>query len=173
MYLIWIKFLNKNLTEMSRRMTKSTKWPVRPAKTQISLGIFPVWSESSLSAWSIGSLATHGAHSEDWSNWVDAQADLSLRRAHRSYFLLALTCCVSFLNKNLTEIRKGINPFIKVNHWLRGKRGSMLILVSLCMHVVSVCSYVLSKNKTERSVKLKQSVCFDRTLSTVCVKMLM
>ena len=30
---------------MSRLMTKPTKWPVRPAKTQISLGIRPVWSE--------------------------------------------------------------------------------------------------------------------------------
>ena len=29
-------------------MTKPTKWPLRPAKTQISLGICPVWSESSL-----------------------------------------------------------------------------------------------------------------------------
>ena len=29
-------------------MTKPTKWHVRPAKTRISLGIRPVWSESSL-----------------------------------------------------------------------------------------------------------------------------
>ena len=29
-------------------MTKPTKWHARPAKTQISLGIRPVWSESSL-----------------------------------------------------------------------------------------------------------------------------
>ena len=44
-------------------MTKPTKWFVRPAKTQISLGIRPVWSESSLSAWrKLGSLATHWAH---------------------------------------------------------------------------------------------------------------
>ena len=28
-------------------MTKPTKWPLRPAKTQISMGIRPVWSESS------------------------------------------------------------------------------------------------------------------------------
>ena len=28
-------------------MTKPTKWTVCPAKTQISLGIRPVWSESS------------------------------------------------------------------------------------------------------------------------------
>ena len=44
---------------MSRRTTKSTKWHVRPAKTQISLGIHPVWSKSSLSAWrKLGSLTS-------------------------------------------------------------------------------------------------------------------
>ena len=36
--------------ETSCSMTKSTKWPVHPAKTQISLGSHPIWSESSLSA---------------------------------------------------------------------------------------------------------------------------
>ena len=46
--------------------TKPTKWPVRPAKTQISLGSRPVWSVSSLSAWrSVVLLATHKAQSED------------------------------------------------------------------------------------------------------------
>ena len=47
-------------------MIKPTKVPVRPAKTQLSLGIRPIWSESSLSAWrNFGSLATHWAHIED------------------------------------------------------------------------------------------------------------
>ena len=72
--------------QMSRLMTKPTKWHVRPAKTQISLGIRQVWSESLLSAWrKLGSLATHWAHSEDWSDWADAQADLSLRWVQRSF----------------------------------------------------------------------------------------
>ena len=35
---------------ISSAMTKPTKWPVCPAKTQISLGIRLVWSESSLCA---------------------------------------------------------------------------------------------------------------------------
>ena len=35
---------------LNRHMTKPTKWHVRPAKTQISLGIRPVWSESLLCA---------------------------------------------------------------------------------------------------------------------------
>ena len=51
---------------MSRLTTKPTKWHVRTAKTQISLGIRPVWSESSLSAWrKLGTLATQWAHRED------------------------------------------------------------------------------------------------------------
>ena len=54
------------IQKMSCLMTKPTKWHVRPAKTQISLGIHPVWSESSLSTWrKLGSLATHWGHSED------------------------------------------------------------------------------------------------------------
>ena len=58
--------------------TKPTKRAVHLAKTQISLGICPVWSESSLSAWRyFGSLATHKADREDWSGWAYAQADLS------------------------------------------------------------------------------------------------
>ena len=64
-------------TDMSRLMTKPTKWSERPAKTQISLGVRPVWSESSQCA-----------------KWVakdpnflhaDAQADLSLRWAHMPF----------------------------------------------------------------------------------------
>ena len=75
-------------------MTKPTKWHVRPAKTQISLDIRQVWSESSLSAWrKLGSLATHWAHSED-----PDQADLSLRWAHNhfvGFVMMRLNYCVS------------------------------------------------------------------------------
>ena len=46
-------------------MIKPTKWHVL-TKTRISLGIRPVWSESSLCAWrKFGALATHWTHSED------------------------------------------------------------------------------------------------------------
>ena len=41
---------SQNWNNMICRTTKSTKWHVRPAKTQISMGIHPVWSESSLCA---------------------------------------------------------------------------------------------------------------------------
>ena len=46
------------------RHDKTNKVTVRPAKTLLSLGIRPVWSESLLPAWrNLGSLATHWAHS--------------------------------------------------------------------------------------------------------------
>ena len=51
--------------QLGKRTTKPTKWHMRTEKTQISLGIRPGWSESSLSAWrKLVSLATHWAHSE-------------------------------------------------------------------------------------------------------------
>ena len=48
-----------DMRKVSRSMTKPTKWPVRPAKTQISLGIHTVWSEFSLGCpgWSESSLS--------------------------------------------------------------------------------------------------------------------
>ena len=52
---------------------KTSNVAVPPAKTQISLGIRPVWSESSLSAWrKLGSLANHWAHSidSDQTGWM-------------------------------------------------------------------------------------------------------
>ena len=65
------------------RHDKTNKVTVRPAKTQISLGIRPVWSESSLSAWrKFGSLATHRAHNED---------------SDQTATLLVLSCRGSFL----------------------------------------------------------------------------
>ena len=59
---------------------------VHPAKTQISLGIRPVWSESSLSAqWVAKDTSFLHADSDDWSDWADAQADLSHRWAHSHF----------------------------------------------------------------------------------------
>ena len=58
-------------TNYMSRMTKPTKWPVRPPKTQISLGICQVWSESSLCAqWVAKNPSLLHADSEDWSDWA-------------------------------------------------------------------------------------------------------
>ena len=44
--LAWLK-----MQDLSRRTTKTTEWNVCPAKIQISPGIYPDWSVSSLYAW--------------------------------------------------------------------------------------------------------------------------
>ena len=74
----------------SHDMTKPTKWRVRPAKTEIGLGVRPVWSVFAVRMKQLGSLAVHWTHSEDWSDWADAQADLSLRwRSHFVGFVMS------------------------------------------------------------------------------------
>ena len=66
---------------------KINKMTVRPAKTQISLGIRPVWSESSLCAkWVAEDPSFLHVDSEEWSD----QADLSLRWAHSHFVGFAM-----------------------------------------------------------------------------------
>ena len=68
--LLWLVSKTLEITSLwnafEPRHDKTNKMAVRPVKIQINLGIRPVWSESSLSAWrKLGSLVTHWAHSED------------------------------------------------------------------------------------------------------------
>ena len=66
---------------------KTNKMNVHPAKTQISQGIRPVWSESSLCAqWVAMDPSFLQADSKDSDQTrADAQADLSLRWAHMPF----------------------------------------------------------------------------------------
>ena len=93
-----ISLLPKDLfrTYLSRSTTKPTKWFMRPAKTQISLGIRPVWSEHSLCAlWIAKNQILLHADSEDSDKtgllpiliWVVAGAYV---------ILLVLSCFGSF-----------------------------------------------------------------------------
>ena len=80
---------------------------VRRAKTQISLGIRPVWSESSLCIqWVAEDSGFLHADSEDSDQ--TAQVDLSLRWAHRHFF-----CFVVFRGGS-NEIRRN---FLRIASW--------------------------------------------------------
>ena len=82
---------------LSRRTAKPTKWHVRQVKTQINLGVHPVWSEK---PWVCG--YPLNAQRRLWSEWADAQAGLRLRRVHVSFVcfvLLRLSCFASLLPK--------------------------------------------------------------------------
>ena len=78
--------------ENEQRHDKTNKVSVRPARTQINLGIRLVWSESSLPAWrKLGSLATHWVHSED-SDQTGQMPRLIWVFAVRTHILLVLSC---------------------------------------------------------------------------------
>ena len=69
---------------MSLRTTKPAKWPVRPGKTQISLGICPLcsvrWKDSQALK------PSSGWQQILWSDWADAQADL-IFAGHTGHFV--------------------------------------------------------------------------------------
>ena len=72
---------------MSLCTTKPTKWPVCPAKTQISLGlrhVKSVMAVRSMGSW--GPKVSWCGQRRLWSDWADAQADLSLPWAHMSFW---------------------------------------------------------------------------------------
>ena len=90
-------FLCFYFSSFEPRHDKSNKLVVRPAKTQVSLGIRPVWSESSLSAWrNLGPLATHWAHSKD-SDQTGQMPRLIWVFIGRTLILLVLSWCGSFI----------------------------------------------------------------------------
>ena len=80
---------------------KTSKIALCPAKTRISLGICPVWSESSLcTQWVAKDPSFLHANIEDLSDWADAQADLSLRWVH-SHFVGFVMRWLKFVSKFL------------------------------------------------------------------------
>ena len=101
---------------------KPTKWHVRPAKTQISLGICPVYSESSLSAWrKLGSLATHWVHNED-SDQTGQMPRLIWVFAGRTLILLVLLWGGS-------DVECTMMLFMKINLYL-----CEIFVVYFCLH---------------------------------------
>ena len=111
---------------------KTNKMTVRPAKTQISLGIRPVWSESSLCAqWVAKDPSFLHADSEDWSDWADAQADLSHRRVH--VILLVLSWGGSYRDERIYDNIWKAESFFFVKIKLNNARQ--------CIDVRSECSF--------------------------------
>ena len=90
---------------------KTNKMTMRPAKTQISLGIRPVWSVFAVrmkKAWVLSYQLS--AQWRLWSDWADAQADLSLRPvwsvlAGRTFTVLILSWGGSYEQKVQTQVR--------------------------------------------------------------------
>ena len=101
----WWLFLPENGKHISRRTTKPTEWHVRPAKTQISLGIRPVWLESSLCAQKVvkGPMFLH-ADSEDY--------DQTGRMPRLIWVFTGRTChCVGFVTRQLISSKLNMTRY--------------------------------------------------------------
>ena len=88
--------LSYDMAKNERSMTKLTKRPVPPSKTQVSLGIHPVWIVFAVRIkkhWDLGYPSS--AQRRLWSDWADAQADPSLYWAH--IILWFLPCAGSII----------------------------------------------------------------------------
>ena len=97
----YINHIAKPRTQPTRfelRHDKTNRMSVCSAKTEISLGIRPVWSDSSLSAWrKLVSSATHWAHSED-SDQTGRMPRLIRVFSRRRVILLVLSCRGSYVS---------------------------------------------------------------------------
>ena len=114
------------------RHEKTCLYCMCTSKMQISMHICPVWSETLLSAWSyLRSLASHWAHSEDWSDCADVQADLSHCWVH--VILLVLSCC-------------GYMSLVR--------QSFFLITLSDMSHVIAKPVYVICQKKMQISLHI-------------------
>ena len=105
---------------MSRLMTKPTKWHVHPAKTQISLGIRPVWSKSSLSTqWIAKDLSFIHADSKD-PDQTGRMPRLTRVFSGRTVTLLVLSRCGSYIH---------VNP----SWWTWGRFGFYFREIEVCI----------------------------------------
>ena len=87
------------------RHDKANKMNVRPAKTQISLGIRPVWSVFTVrmkKAWVLSYPLS--AQRRLWPDWADAQADLSLRWAHTHFVGFVMSWLIFFLSRTVESL---------------------------------------------------------------------
>ena len=111
---------------------------VRPEKTQISLGILPVWSESSLSAWrNLRAWATHWAQSED-SDQTGRMPRLIWVFAGRTLIVLVLSFRGSFSSKTWSL------RLCKTTYWDLIFKKAML--QASCLNVPENCKWFLLFN---------------------------
>ena len=116
------------------RHDKTNKMSVRPAKTQISLGIRLVWSESSLCAqWVAKGPKFLQADSED-SDQTGRMARLIWVFAGRTLILLVLSCRGSFCNRFLwltKSLKRTCSSFLRFTKTLKRDCNSSLLFMKL------------------------------------------
>ena len=145
--------------QMSQRMTKPTKWHVSPAKTQISLGIRPVWSESSLSAWrKLTSLATHWVHSEDSDQTGRMPSLIWVFAGHTCHFAQMVQNQIIQASGNSAQTGRVLATFhhslcyITVDGISSGMRGSCDV-VQICLMLIDFSVYLTFQTESQMQSK--------------------
>ena len=140
--------------DMSRLMTKPTKKHLRPAKTQISLGICPVWSESSLCAqWVAKDPSFLHAYCEDRSDQADAQADLSSQGAHAILLVLSWGSSFLFSDIPVIEYMKTLGPSaidLEIRSLTPEAGGSVVVMTAFLKFIRAVL-------QTKRNFEIAQA----------------
>ena len=136
-------------------MTKLTKW-VCAQRRQISLGIRPVWSESSLCAqWVAKDPRFLHADSEDWSDWADVHAGLRLRWAHIHFVGFVMSRLIFYFSSCNLQKKQHSRWFCIPFPW----KGPMVTVAStdsspkcpvpLCVHWVQESSSLMGFGQHE------------------------
>ena len=101
-------------TKMSRLVTKATYWHMCPVKTPISLGICPVWSESSL--------YTQWVVKDTWFLHADSEASDQTGQMPRLIWVFAECLChfVGFVTRRLKLSSKLYIAWISMTCYLSG-----------------------------------------------------
>ena len=123
-------------------MSKPTKWHVRPAKTQISLGIRPVWSEPSLCVlWVAKGPAFLHADSED-ADQTGRMPRLIWVFAGRTATLLVLSWGGSYMQRTHIYLTSIVWYYETIS--IVGCHGFCNFLKTLNLHILNVCTTRLS-----------------------------
>ena len=141
--LLDVHHLNACWQNYEPRHDKTNNVAVRPTKTQISLGICPVWSEPSLSTWrNLRPLATHWAHSEDSDQTGRMPRLICLRWAHTHFVGFVMRWLINDSPNNDNYLCICFDPYCTL-------RIVMLLADVLQMHqwgAVSVHSFPQQQN---------------------------
>ena len=136
---------------------KTNKLTVRPAKTQISLGIHPVWSVFAVRMKKACALSYPlSAQRRLWSDWADAQADLSLRLAHSHFvgFVMSLLklyfCLLSIAEESQSELKKDPCDLVTCSKFKVCMVNSQGLPLCTCPSV-NICEPGRKKNKNRLS----------------------
>ena len=109
--MIWANKHNKSITEP--RHDKTNKMSMRPVKTHISLGIHPVWSVFAVCMKNPCVLSYPlSAQRRLWSDWEDAQADLSTMGAHLFCWFCHVAAQLAVRYKN--EFQENIMNYLTI-----------------------------------------------------------